>query len=157
VVQWLNNISCYTHKIMKPSSLTDWNQRSTENCCVQYLQGARFPVTLYPSTNTQVSHPGRSLSHTIRTSNLACFKWLFNSLPYLTECNTIYPTVTYTTQRSALRTSNYPCGTRINFLVGNAEDQNLNEIYIMKATKCGHLDLMFSVMSITLCEAYTRH
>jgi len=41
--------------------------------------------------------------------------------------------------------------------VGNAEDQILNEIYIMKATKCGHLNLIFSVLCITLCEGYTRH
>jgi len=78
-------------------------------------------------------------------------------MPYLTEYNTIYPTVTNMIQRSVLRTSNYPCSTRIKFLVGNAEDQNSIEIYIMKITKCGHLNLMFSIMSITLCEGCTQH
>jgi hypothetical protein len=36
-----------------------------------------------------------------------------------------------------------------------AEDQNLNEICIRKVIKYCHVNLMFSILSITLCDLYT--
>jgi len=44
---------------------------------------------------------------------------------------------------------------RIKCPVGAAEDQNLNDICIRKTVKCHHLNLIFIVLSIALCDGYT--
>jgi len=44
--------------------------------------------------------------------------------------------------------------TKIKYPVA-AEDWNLNKICIIKAVKCQPLNLMFGIVSITMCDRYT--
>jgi len=44
----------------------------------------------------------------------------------------------------------YDFGAGIKWLVGAADDQNLNDSCIRKANKCGHLNLVVGILSISM-------
>jgi hypothetical protein len=48
-----------------------------------------------------------------------------------------------------------PFDARIKCLVGAAENQKLSDMCIRKAVKCNHLNFVFGVLSIALCDGHT--